>query len=213
MFKCVVFHRAALLALWYIGTVTLTKVTPHCHPQYFFTRLDISISNKTIAAGFNFRWAPRQTLCHSPCCHIVQASMLIAFLFIHLFNFICHEGNITFSNNKLCLHILHFILSNRHIRYFKNGAGEGFRSLFKVYGVRFNIMVHGKVRKMHFSWWMHGILTHTDKYLYSFVYKTLWSYYLIIYYLITSHCVAAHCGLKCSYDSQIQLKINLWVFI
>ncbi|KAL3057121.1 hypothetical protein OYC64_007580 [Pagothenia borchgrevinki] len=32
----------------------------------------------------------------------------------------------------------------RHTRYFKNAAGESYRSLFKVYGVRFNIMVHGK---------------------------------------------------------------------
>ncbi|XP_074535614.1 P2X purinoceptor 5-like [Halichoeres trimaculatus] len=32
----------------------------------------------------------------------------------------------------------------RHTRYFKNDAGESYRSLFKVYGVRFNIMVHGQ---------------------------------------------------------------------
>ncbi|XP_051254751.1 P2X purinoceptor 5-like [Dicentrarchus labrax] len=32
----------------------------------------------------------------------------------------------------------------RHTRYFKNAAGESYRSLFKVYGVRFNIMVYGK---------------------------------------------------------------------
>ncbi|GLD57051.1 P2X purinoceptor 5-like protein [Lates japonicus] len=35
----------------------------------------------------------------------------------------------------------------RHTRYFKNAAGETYRSLFKVYGVRFNIMVHGKAGK------------------------------------------------------------------
>uniref|UniRef100_A0A3Q3JSL2 P2X purinoceptor n=1 Tax=Monopterus albus TaxID=43700 RepID=A0A3Q3JSL2_MONAL len=61
----------------------------HCHPQYRFTRLDISVSNKTIAMGFNFR----------------------------------------------------------HTRYFKNAAGESYRSLFKVYGVRFNVMVLGKAGK------------------------------------------------------------------
>uniref|UniRef100_A0A8D2ZII7 P2X purinoceptor n=1 Tax=Scophthalmus maximus TaxID=52904 RepID=A0A8D2ZII7_SCOMX len=64
----------------------LDKGFSHCHPKYFFTRLDITAFNKTIATGFNFR----------------------------------------------------------HARYFKNAAGESFRSLFKVYGVRFNIMVHGK---------------------------------------------------------------------
>uniref|UniRef100_A0A673BSX0 Purinergic receptor P2X, ligand-gated ion channel, 8 n=1 Tax=Sphaeramia orbicularis TaxID=375764 RepID=A0A673BSX0_9TELE len=32
----------------------------------------------------------------------------------------------------------------RHTRYYKNEAGESYRSLFKVYGVRFNIMVNGK---------------------------------------------------------------------
>uniref|UniRef100_A0A3B4XL40 P2X purinoceptor n=1 Tax=Seriola lalandi dorsalis TaxID=1841481 RepID=A0A3B4XL40_SERLL len=64
----------------------LDKGYSHCHPQYYFTRLDISVSNTTIATGFNFR----------------------------------------------------------HTRYFKNATGESYRSLFKVYGVRFNIMVHGK---------------------------------------------------------------------
>uniref|UniRef100_A0A672IY85 P2X purinoceptor n=1 Tax=Salarias fasciatus TaxID=181472 RepID=A0A672IY85_SALFA len=67
----------------------LDKGYSHCHPQYHFTRLDTSVSNKTVAAGFNFR----------------------------------------------------------HARYFKNGSGESYRSLFKVYGVRFNIMVHGKAGK------------------------------------------------------------------
>uniref|UniRef100_A0A665V3H1 P2X purinoceptor n=1 Tax=Echeneis naucrates TaxID=173247 RepID=A0A665V3H1_ECHNA len=64
----------------------LDKGYAYCNPQYDFTRLDISVSNKSIAAGFNFR----------------------------------------------------------HARYFKNSAGESFRSLFKVYGIRFVIMVHGK---------------------------------------------------------------------
>uniref|UniRef100_A0A8D0CY04 P2X purinoceptor n=1 Tax=Sander lucioperca TaxID=283035 RepID=A0A8D0CY04_SANLU len=64
----------------------LDKGYSNCHPQYHFTRLDVSVSNKTIATGFNFR----------------------------------------------------------HTRYFKNTAGESYRSLFKVYGVQFNVMVHGK---------------------------------------------------------------------
>ncbi|XP_022074071.1 P2X purinoceptor 5-like [Acanthochromis polyacanthus] len=67
----------------------LDKGYSKCHPEYHFTRLDISLSNKTIAQGFNFR----------------------------------------------------------HTRYFKNAAGEDYRSLYKVYGVRFNIMVHGKAGK------------------------------------------------------------------
>nr|XP_040047102.1 P2X purinoceptor 5-like [Gasterosteus aculeatus aculeatus] len=35
----------------------------------------------------------------------------------------------------------------RHTRYFKTAAGESYRSLFKVYGIRFNIMVHGEAGK------------------------------------------------------------------
>nr|XP_046246388.1 P2X purinoceptor 5-like isoform X2 [Scatophagus argus] len=35
----------------------------------------------------------------------------------------------------------------RHTRYFRNAAGEMYRTLFKVYGIRFNIMVHGKAGK------------------------------------------------------------------
>ncbi|KAK9520589.1 hypothetical protein VZT92_020463 [Zoarces viviparus] len=71
---------------WYCD---LDKGGSHCHPQYHFTRLDISVSKQTIAAGFNFR----------------------------------------------------------HTRYFRNAAGESYRSLFKVYGIRFNIMVHGEAGK------------------------------------------------------------------
>ncbi|KAK2846968.1 hypothetical protein Q5P01_009967 [Channa striata] len=67
----------------------LDKGYSYCHPQYHFTRLDMSIA--TIAKGFNFR----------------------------------------------------------HSQYFKNAAGERHRSLFKVYGVRFNIMVHGKAGKFN----------------------------------------------------------------
>lgn len=67
----------------------LDKGYSKCHPQYFFSRLDTSVTNKSIAVGFNFR----------------------------------------------------------HTRYYKTNAGETYRSLFKVYGVRFNIMVHGKAGK------------------------------------------------------------------
>ncbi|XP_034723279.1 P2X purinoceptor 5-like isoform X2 [Etheostoma cragini] len=67
----------------------LDKGYSNCHPQYHFTRLDVSVSNKTIATGFNFR----------------------------------------------------------HTRYFKNAAGETYRSLLKVYGIQFNVMVHGKAGK------------------------------------------------------------------
>ncbi|KAM4627225.1 P2X purinoceptor 5-like [Polymixia lowei] len=67
----------------------LDKGYSNCHPQYHFTRLDISMSNKSIASGFNFR----------------------------------------------------------HARYYKNAAGESYRTLFKVYGVRFTVMVHGKAGK------------------------------------------------------------------
>ncbi|XP_039478234.1 P2X purinoceptor 5-like [Oreochromis aureus] len=67
----------------------LDKGTSHCNPEYQFTRLDATVSNKSIAAGFNFR----------------------------------------------------------HARYFKNAAGESSRSLYKVYGIRFHILVHGKAGK------------------------------------------------------------------
>ncbi|XP_067102117.1 purinergic receptor P2X, ligand-gated ion channel, 8 [Osmerus mordax] len=35
----------------------------------------------------------------------------------------------------------------RHARYYKNAAGESYRTLFKVYGVRLDIMVNGKAGK------------------------------------------------------------------
>uniref|UniRef100_A0A3P9C7P7 P2X purinoceptor n=1 Tax=Maylandia zebra TaxID=106582 RepID=A0A3P9C7P7_9CICH len=67
----------------------LDKGTSHCNPEYQFTRLDATVSNKSIATGFNFR----------------------------------------------------------HARYFKNAAGESYRSLYKVYGIRFHILVYGKAGK------------------------------------------------------------------
>uniref|UniRef100_A0A3B4ASL6 P2X purinoceptor n=1 Tax=Periophthalmus magnuspinnatus TaxID=409849 RepID=A0A3B4ASL6_9GOBI len=67
----------------------LDKGYSQCHPQYYFTRLDTTACNRSVAMGFNFR----------------------------------------------------------HTRYFKHHTGEIHRSLFKVYGVRFNIMVHGKAGK------------------------------------------------------------------
>uniref|UniRef100_A0A4W5MVE2 P2X purinoceptor n=1 Tax=Hucho hucho TaxID=62062 RepID=A0A4W5MVE2_9TELE len=42
----------------------------------------------------------------------------------------------------------HFWYShNRHARYYKNESGEVYRTQFKVYGIRINIMVHGKAGK------------------------------------------------------------------
>uniref|UniRef100_A0AAV2J0B3 Uncharacterized protein n=1 Tax=Knipowitschia caucasica TaxID=637954 RepID=A0AAV2J0B3_KNICA len=34
----------------------LDKGYSQCHPQYFFTRLDTSVSNESITVGFNFRY-------------------------------------------------------------------------------------------------------------------------------------------------------------
>ncbi|XP_030600739.1 P2X purinoceptor 5-like [Archocentrus centrarchus] len=67
----------------------LDKATSHCNPVYHFSRLDATVSKKSIAAGFNFRRA----------------------------------------------------------RYFKNAAGESYRSLYKVYGIRFHVLVYGKAGK------------------------------------------------------------------
>lgn len=69
----------------------LDKGYSNCNPQYQFTRQDVSITDKNIATGFNFR----------------------------------------------------------HTRYYRNDSGESYRSLFKVYGVRFDIMVIGKAGKFN----------------------------------------------------------------
>ncbi|KAG7471283.1 hypothetical protein MATL_G00122800 [Megalops atlanticus] len=37
----------------------------------------------------------------------------------------------------------------RYARYYKNAVGESYRTLFKVYGIRFDIMVHGKAGKFN----------------------------------------------------------------
>uniref|UniRef100_A0AAZ3R8S4 P2X purinoceptor n=1 Tax=Oncorhynchus tshawytscha TaxID=74940 RepID=A0AAZ3R8S4_ONCTS len=38
-------------------------------------------------------------------------------------------------------------VSREHARYFKTGSGESYRTHFKVFGIRINIMVHGKAGK------------------------------------------------------------------
>nr|XP_049581216.1 P2X purinoceptor 5-like isoform X1 [Syngnathus scovelli] len=78
-------HQGGSIGIQIQWDCDLDKGYSECHPQYTFTRQDITASN-TIATGFNFR----------------------------------------------------------HARYFKNSAGESYRSLYKFYGVRFNIMVNGK---------------------------------------------------------------------
>ncbi|XP_076138557.1 P2X purinoceptor 5-like [Alosa pseudoharengus] len=37
----------------------------------------------------------------------------------------------------------------RYARYYKNAAGQTYRTLYKVYGIRFDIMVHGKAGKFN----------------------------------------------------------------
>ncbi|XP_064158284.1 P2X purinoceptor 5-like isoform X6 [Anguilla rostrata] len=37
----------------------------------------------------------------------------------------------------------------RYARYYKSGAGQSYRTLYKVYGIRFDIMVHGKAGKFN----------------------------------------------------------------
>ncbi|XP_063764015.1 P2X purinoceptor 5-like isoform X2 [Eleginops maclovinus] len=52
-----------------------------------------------------------------------------------------------YSNCNPQYHFTRLDISNNSISSgfnFRNAAGESYRSLFKVYGVRFNIMVHGK---------------------------------------------------------------------
>lgn len=38
------------------------------------------------------------------------------------------------------------LFSVRYAQYYKNQSGAGYRDLYKVYGIRFDIMVNGKVK-------------------------------------------------------------------
>lgn len=39
-----------------------------------------------------------------------------------------------------------FVSFSRFARYYNDAAGQTYRNLFKVYGIRFDILVNGKVR-------------------------------------------------------------------
>lgn len=115
----------------------LDKGYSHCHPQYHFTRLDISVSEKSITTGFNFRWDENKFSSFS-------STMELSLFTIKMIS----KEKIIQNTTKTIIFFLHlFPFCYRHTRYFKNAAGGTYRSLFKVYGVQFNIMVHGKVWK------------------------------------------------------------------
>ncbi len=45
--------------------------------------------------------------------------------------------------------------SDRYAKYYKDQNGESYRTLYKVYGIRFDIMINGQVRQWYeqFFFW------------------------------------------------------------
>lgn len=94
-----------------------------CNPQYSFTRLDINLNN-SVTSGYNFRYVPSG---------------------------IRQEVNPPTAKKKKNLYYIHLLSTDlcpyRFGRYYKDQNGESFRTLYKVYGIRFDIMINGKVQQ------------------------------------------------------------------
>lgn len=90
----------------------------HCLPKYSFRRLDERESNRTLYPGLNFRSARVPG---------VKGQV---------------EKTSTAAVSPITPHTPCFLI--RHAKYFAvNGAEE--RTLYKVFGIRFDIMVFGQV--------------------------------------------------------------------
>lgn len=57
---------------------------------------------------------------------------------------------VRYYNKILSLHWLTFFSLSRFARYYNDAAGQTYRNLFKVYGIRFDILVNGKVSDKQF---------------------------------------------------------------
>uniref|UniRef100_A0A3P9NKB6 Purinergic receptor P2X, ligand-gated ion channel, 5 n=1 Tax=Poecilia reticulata TaxID=8081 RepID=A0A3P9NKB6_POERE len=61
------------------------------------------------------------------------------------------ECNPQYSFTRLDMNLNNSVTSGynfRHARYYKDQNGETFRTLYKVYGIRFDIMINGKVKQL-----------------------------------------------------------------
>lgn len=97
----------------------LDKDSSQCNPEYSFTRLDMNLNN-SVTSGYNFRY-----VCSGIRQEIKEDVHLCLFISYQLFS----------------------LSSCRYARYYKDVNGETFRTLYKVYGIRFDIMINGKVQQ------------------------------------------------------------------
>lgn len=93
-----------------------------CVPQYTFRRLD-NKDPDNVAPGYNFRFAIiKVEKCISSSCLLINC--------------------ISFYVSLLCQNY-------RFAKYYRNVDGQESRTLIKGYGIRFDIMVFGKVRPVY----------------------------------------------------------------
>nr|XP_040036052.1 P2X purinoceptor 5 isoform X2 [Gasterosteus aculeatus aculeatus] len=102
----------------------LDKDSSQCNPQYSFSRLDMNLNN-SVTSGYNFRYVAS---------HIQQE--------------INHPTN---KPPVTCFIAMFYrlICTSRYARYYKDQNGETFRTLYKVYGIRFDIMINGQAGKFN----------------------------------------------------------------
>lgn len=100
----------------------LDKDSSQCNPQYSFSRLDMNLNN-SVTSGYNFRYVAS---------HIQQE--------------INHPTN---KPPVTCFIAMFYrlICTSRYARYYKDQNGETFRTLYKVYRIRFDIMINGQVQQ------------------------------------------------------------------
>ncbi|XP_071316716.1 P2X purinoceptor 5 isoform X2 [Trachinotus anak] len=104
----------------------LDKDSSLCNPQYSFTRLDMNSYNNSVTSGYNFRYVlsgiNRKEICQSL---LVEPTVIFYTL-----------SQLIFS-------------PYRYARYYKDQNAETYRTLYKVYGIRFDIMINGQAGKFN----------------------------------------------------------------
>lgn len=113
-------HQGGSIGIHIEWNCDLDKDSSQCNPEYSFTRLDMNLNN-SVTSGYNFR-------------HVLSGIF---------------TGNPLSSSPLYCYHLQLWsaILSPcRFTRYYKDHNGQTYRTLYKVYGIRFDIMINGEVQ-------------------------------------------------------------------
>lgn len=133
----------------------LDRFMQHCLPRYSFQRLDEKESNKTLYPGLNFRWARVKGQC-SEQSRFTKGTLKEGTWKWKQWTLYATYKQTTSSCFEFrvkpvqCFSVIHCVF----IRYAKYNTVTGVeeRTLYKAFGIRFDVMVFGQVGSRGFKW-------------------------------------------------------------